>query len=357
MTPDQLGVFSNMLGSGNSAVNPATGGVSAGAGMTDAGATGAESALSRLMGYDPTAINNVDATVKGGLAYAGGMDIPGAVRAAMLPAVQTARDVTNPGIDAAAAGTNNINSNRTDLAKGLVDRGLAEQSSGLASDMFNNAFTTGANLTSNQNAANNSNILSSILGALSGGTSLSSTGTGVTGGALDNLDNAYNLSSTGASGPQQANQLDLANQLQKYQGDTSLPYSALSGLMSIIGTGNWGQNSTGTSTTTSTPSAMATIGSLMGAGGSLLGSKGGLLGGGSGLLGLGLFSDKRLKTDIAEVGTLFDGTPVYRYRYLDGGPMQIGLMAHDVEKRTPEAIGEAYGYKTVDYAEATKHLV
>ncbi len=61
------------------------------------------------------------------------------------------------------------------------------------------------------------------------------------------------------------------------------------------------------------------------------------------------FSDRRLKDDIAQVGSLFDGTPIYRYSR--NGEYQIGLMADEV---TPEAVSEGiYGYKMVDYKKAT----
>lgn len=64
-------------------------------------------------------------------------------------------------------------------------------------------------------------------------------------------------------------------------------------------------------------------------------------------------SDRRLKEDIEQVGTLFDGTPVYRYRYIGHQPFMIGLMAQDIEKITPEAVHEINGFKAVDYKLAT----
>jgi hypothetical protein len=76
--------------------------------------------------------------------------------------------------------------------------------------------------------------------------------------------------------------------------------------------------------------------------------------GGSGLMGLAKFSDRRLKEDVAVVGSLFDGTPVYRYRYKGAPAYHIGLMAQDVERRTPGAIMEINGYKAVDYRAATE---
>jgi hypothetical protein len=65
-------------------------------------------------------------------------------------------------------------------------------------------------------------------------------------------------------------------------------------------------------------------------------------------------SDMRLKEDIAQVGTLFDGTPVYGYRYKGAPAYHIGLMAQDVEKTAPHAVIEINGYKAVDYRAATE---
>ena len=48
--------------------------------------------------------------------------------------------------------------------------------------------------------------------------------------------------------------------------------------------------------------------------------------------GLSKWSDCRLKEDIDRVGALFDGTPVYGYRYKGASAYHIGLMAQDVEK-------------------------
>lgn len=67
------------------------------------------------------------------------------------------------------------------------------------------------------------------------------------------------------------------------------------------------------------------------------------------------FSDRRLKEDVAVVGQLFDGTPVYRFRYITGGPAQIGVMAQDVILDKPEAVElHDNGYMMVDYQKATE---
>jgi hypothetical protein len=82
-----------------------------------------------------------------------------------------------------------------------------------------------------------------------------------------------------------------------------------------------------------------------------------LSGGSSGLLGMlgSVFSDPRLKEDIAPVGKLYDGQEVYKYRYIGSPVWQIGLMAPDVEKTVPGAVNDVGGYKAVNLNTATQY--
>ena len=67
------------------------------------------------------------------------------------------------------------------------------------------------------------------------------------------------------------------------------------------------------------------------------------------------FSDERVKDDIEDIGRTHDGQKIVKFRYKgDKGPKQIGLIAQDVEKHHPDAVGEYHGIKTVDYDKATK---
>jgi Chaperone of endosialidase len=170
--------------------------------------------------------------------------------------------------------------------------------------------------------------------------------------------------------------------LAAQQEGQSIPAQNL-GLLAQIGIpiAGLGTNSTGSTTGTQTESGAQEFQQIAGGLGSLLGS-GGLFGSGSsgsaipgssgptslggaplsGTNGNGLFSflnwsDRRLKTDITRVGTLFDGTPVYRFRYIGQRAFQLGLMAQDVEKDTPEAVHEINGFKAVDYNAATEKAV
>lgn len=66
-------------------------------------------------------------------------------------------------------------------------------------------------------------------------------------------------------------------------------------------------------------------------------------------------SDERAKENIARIGVLDDGQPVYRFTYRGdtSGRVHIGLMAQDVEKVMPDAVREFDGIKAVDYGAAT----
>jgi hypothetical protein len=62
-----------------------------------------------------------------------------------------------------------------------------------------------------------------------------------------------------------------------------------------------------------------------------------------------LFSDRRLKRDIKKVGKA-RGLNLYTYRYVDSDLLHLGVMAQEVAKKKPQALGpRVAGYMTVDY--------
>lgn len=65
-----------------------------------------------------------------------------------------------------------------------------------------------------------------------------------------------------------------------------------------------------------------------------------------------MMSDRRVKTDISPVGKLDNGLTVYAFRYKAGGPLQLGLIAQEVQETHPEAVGDFDGILAVDYAKA-----
>lgn len=63
------------------------------------------------------------------------------------------------------------------------------------------------------------------------------------------------------------------------------------------------------------------------------------------------YSDRRVKEDIHRIGAADNGLPLYTFRYKGEPDMEIGVMAQDVEKVQPWAVGEdSRGVKMVDYA-------
>jgi hypothetical protein len=340
MTPEQLATFQQMVGyGGNSAIPNAE--AATGTGLLNSGASGATGALNTLGAFNPSATNSPAAIAAGANTYASGIDIPSQVQAAMRDATNTARDVTLPGMESAAAGNGNINGSRTGLAEGLVQRDLANRAADTSATLRANAYNTGAGLTANALGANNEAALAAATGAGALGSNLASSGASMGSNSINDQGNLFTLAGQGGAGLQQNNQLGLTNELQQYQSKVASPYDSLNGLMSIIGSNNWGSNSSGTSNTTTTPSAFQTIGGLA-----------------FGLGGL-MRSDRNSKTDIVRIGALDDGTPVYRYRYKNvlDHRVYIGLMAQDVEEKTPDAVMSIWGTKHVNYDLATRHLI
>jgi hypothetical protein len=74
-------------------------------------------------------------------------------------------------------------------------------------------------------------------------------------------------------------------------------------------------------------------------------------GGATGTPGFGnLFSDRRLKKNIKQIGTRPDGLNVYEFDYIWGGGRQVGLIAQEVQGVYPDAVSESGGYLMVNYS-------
>lgn len=61
-----------------------------------------------------------------------------------------------------------------------------------------------------------------------------------------------------------------------------------------------------------------------------------------------MFSDRRLKKNIKRIGEMA-GLPLYVYEYIWSPKKMAGFMAHEVEKKYPQAVSELSGYKAVNY--------
>jgi hypothetical protein len=203
----------------------------------------------------------------------------------------------------------------------------------------------------NQNVANRMNAANGLLG---GAQSTANTNSGLQQTQYGNQLTGLNTGLTGV--PQAMNaspNASLAASAQAF----GLPIQNLAQLEGLtLPIAGAGKSYTGTansqSNSSSTPSMLQdilSVGSLFSGGSSSAAS--GAAGAGIGMLSM--FSDPDLKTDAQEVGKLNDGQKIYSYRYKGDPVTRIGLMADEVEKAVPEAVGILGGYRTVNYKTAT----
>jgi hypothetical protein len=269
-TPDQISAYQQMLtsGLGNKGLYTSSG--DAGNTASGAAATGISNAVTGLAGFTPQ--GGTQANIDAANQYVAGQNIPAQVQADMQMANQEAKYVTNPGIDAAAAGSGNINSSRDAIQHGLVATNLAESANNDAAKLQANAYNTGLGLSEQNNEAANTNRIAALTGGLYGGAMGLNAGSGANSTAVGNMAGLYNIANAGVTGGYNANQAPLTNQLQQWQNQTNDPFAALQNFYNIVGANNWGNSTTGSSTQNQewTPSTMSQIGGWTNFVGSLL---------------------------------------------------------------------------------------
>jgi len=248
-------------------------------------------------------------------------------------AIRTAINDTTDKVKGVYAGSGRDPSGAGSFAQTL-GRGITQGISPAIASQYNTNF--GNMLTANNSIFGGAGTTASAINNLRAGDT-STTLAGLQGaGALPGLYMAPGAAAVGAANAQYSQPFqNLAQLLQ--------PSVALAGL---------GSSSTGTgdSVQTSKPSLMSTIGQGIGAAGTVSGMPWGSI-----LSSLAAFSDERLKEDAAPVGKLNDGQTVWKYRYKGDPVPRIGLMAGEVERFRPEAVGvHPSGFKIVNYDLATR---
>lgn len=329
-TPDQLALFKQMQGFGGNSTGANTS-TNVGINTANAGSSALNDALAGLKGYTPGGgtQSNIDAAT----AYANNPATDGMIDAAMRDARRSVSEQALPQVARSAAVGGNAMSSRRAISEGLVERGLAEKTADVSANIRGQQFDRGLALAESGRTADNSNILQSLLGRASAGNSAVNSGVNAIGSGIQQQGGLFDIAGAGASGAGQQNdqnKIDNAKGMSEYGTDAA--QKALANFMSIIGGQNWGSQSSGTQTQTSTPSMWSTIGSGLGLAGSLF-----------------KLSDRRMKRDIELIGHAPNGLPVYTFRYLNDDEVHTGLMAQDVEKVKPQAVQEFGGIKHVNY--------
>ncbi len=224
---------------------------------------GAANGLNNFNNSDQTG-NNINSAQR----YASGFNVPGQVQGAMQQGLQTAADSTLPSLYRGAAGSGNINSDRTAVSDGVVRQGLAQQAAGLTASLNNSNYQNGINQSSNDNAQKLQGL--SQLGSL--GSNMTQMGTNDLSTGINNQGSINNQANAGSQGVQSLDQSNLNNSMDKFNGNQNFGWNQLNNLFNIIGGKSWGGTSFGNtssnSTTQQNPSLMSSIGSLLGAGGS-----------------------------------------------------------------------------------------
>ena len=120
----------------------------------------------------------------------------------------------------------------------------------------------------------------------------------------------------------------------------NLPYDELDRIAALL------YPAAGLGGTTTTTGTSTTEGSSSGFGASLADV-------GKLAAGIAALSDERTKTDIARIGALADGTPIYRYRYKGWPFWHMGVLAQEIEACNPEAVCEINGLKCINVLKVT----
>ncbi|MFK5596832.1 hypothetical protein ACFZ8E_07485 [Methylobacterium sp. HMF5984] len=275
-----------------------------------------------------TSTDHTQANIDKANQYASAQNVDGQVQAAMRDQYRLASENTLPTLYRQASGTGNLNSDRTALAQGVVDRGLAEKSADLSATIRSNLFNQGLAMTNNENQQNLSAL--GTLGTL-GTNNLNMGMTGQNNGFTD-YGKALGAQQAASFGLQGLNQNVIDNDKAKWMSNYSFDQNNLNDYWKIAGdVKGTHTDSTGTQTTTSTPS----LGSQIGQGIGIFGS---------------LFSDARYKVVLSDgpVGS-WKGFPTYRYAYTFApNDIHEGPMAQDIAAARPDAVSEVFGKLIID---------
>lgn len=265
-TPQQLDAFQQMLNYGLSPSSSAAAAGAAGSQLTGAGTSAATGGLNTLSGINPASetANNITAANQ----YVAGQDIPSLVNAAMLDARRQANEQTLPSLARQAAGSGNINSSRTAIAQGIVDRGLAERAGALSAQLRGDAYDKGLAL----GQQSNNNALQAAMARVSGGNATAGTGLSAGNSAINQQTGLFNIANNAIANQYNAAQAPLTNEAQQYQAAINDPFAALVNYYNIIGNRPWGSSTvaSGTATSEKTPSGLSSLIGGIGAIGSLI---------------------------------------------------------------------------------------
>lgn len=331
-SPDQLALFKSMTGYGS---DPSAAATSTGVGTSTAtaGAGALTGALKGLGTYTPS--GGVDSNIAAATAYANNPATDGLINAAMRDSQRMVSEQALPQVARSSAMSGNTMSSRRAISEGLIERGLAEKTADVSANIRGQQYSDGLKMAEAARQNDNNAMLDALKARASAGGSAVGTGVNAIGSGIQQQGGLFDIANAGAQGAGQRNtqnQIDNAKGMSEYSNDAA--NQALQRFMAIVGGQNWGGQSQGTSTSTSTPSMWNTIGSGLGLASSFM-----------------KLSDRRIKTDIKCIGQADNGLPIYTFRYFNDpkAELHMGFMAQDVEKVRPEAVSKVGGIMAINY--------
>lgn len=203
------------------------------------------------------------------------------VKATMTDAYRGASENTIPNLYRDAASGSNLNSSRTALMQGVVERGLAEKTADVSSLLRGNAYNKGLDIGFGNQKLN----LESLLGAGGLYDSLNKTGLVANELATRQRDTATDRGMAGEEMLRQNAQMGLDNDYAKFRYAEDRPWDLLNRYYGIVGSQNWGKTGTQETTERSTPSGAQILSGIIGTVGSFFGS-GGMFGSGGAFGGM-----------------------------------------------------------------------
>ena len=277
-----------------------------------------------LAGTDATTAN-----IAGATRYAANPFIDGQIDAASRDVSRNLNENLIPGIDRAASGSGNINSSRAGVASGIAQRGAADRVADISAQFRGQAYDRGLTLAQGDRGQN----LDALSTAARGYSDLTGQGISAIGQGADATYKAFGAAAGADSAQQQDRQGGLDAALEKWKGMDSRQWDLLNRYFGVVGSNQWGQSAS-TSGTGTEKSSGNILGQILGAAST----------------GAAIFSDRRLKRSIRKIGESADGLGIYIYRYIWGRRLRVGVMADEVARLRPHALGPIIlGFSTVRY--------
>lgn len=280
------------------------------------------------------------------------------MEAAIRPLGEQFSNVVMPGISQDAITAGGFGGSRQGIAEGLASQGLSRATGDVTAQIGNEGYKQGLGaMISGLGAANtqqgqNLDALKGLFGTgvqgmlggqantlqaqnqMQGGLGQMMTGLAQTPEILGQMTKPAEMVSAVGAQQRAEEQARLTEQVQRYINQQMMPFT-LAQDVAAMAFGMPGGTTTSTGQTTGGgPGALEMGLGLMSALPALF----------------GLFSDRRMKRDIREIGKLRDGLSVYRFKYIGDPVEQVGLMAQQVMKVYPHAVRKARnGYLYVIY--------